>query len=36
MGLFIAKSIVEQHGGVLLLENSEETGGGKVTIIIPV
>ena len=36
MGLFIAKSIVEQHGGVLLLENSEETGGGKVTIKIPV
>ncbi|MGW8115276.1 sensor histidine kinase [Caproicibacterium sp. NSD3] len=35
MGLFIAKSIVEQHGGVLLLENSEETGGGKVTIKIP-
>ena len=36
MGLFIAKSIVEQHGGALLLENSEETGGGKVTIKIPV
>jgi signal transduction histidine kinase len=35
MGLFIAKSIVEQHGGVLLLENSEGTGGGKVTIKIP-
>jgi signal transduction histidine kinase len=35
MGLFIAKSIVEQHGGVLLLGNSEETGGGKVTIKLP-
>ena len=35
MGLFIAKSIAEQHGGVLLLGNSEETGGGKVTIKIP-
>lgn len=36
MGLFIAKSIAEQHDGVLLLENSKETGGGKVTIEIPV
>lgn len=36
MGLFIAKSIAEQHGGVLLLKNSEETGGGKVTIEIPI
>lgn len=36
MGLFIAKSIVEQHGGVLLLENSAETGGGEVAIEIPV
>lgn len=36
MGLFITKSIVEQHGGVLLLENSKETGGGKATVVIPV
>ena len=35
MGLFIAKSIAEQHGGTLLLENSAETGGGKVTVKIP-
>lgn len=36
MGLFIAKSIAENHGGTLLIENSTETGGGKVTIKIPV
>ena len=35
MGLFIAKSIAEQHGGALMLENSAETGGGKVTVKIP-
>ncbi|MDO5410640.1 MAG: HAMP domain-containing sensor histidine kinase [Lachnospiraceae bacterium] len=35
MGLYIANSIVEQHGGQLTLENSAETGGGKVTIQIP-
>lgn len=35
MGLFIAKSIAVQHFGTLLIENSSETGGGKVTIQIP-
>ena len=35
MGLFIAKSIAVQHSGTLLIENSPETGGGKVTIKIP-
>ncbi len=35
MGLFIAKSIVEQHGGQLILNNSEKTGGAQVTILIP-
>jgi len=35
MGLFIAKSIAVQHSGTLLIENSSETGGGKVTIQIP-
>jgi signal transduction histidine kinase len=35
MGLFIAKSIAVQHSGTLLIENSPETGGGKVTIQIP-
>lgn len=35
MGLYIADSIVKQHGGRLTLENAFETGGGKVTIQIP-
>ncbi|MDD3417172.1 MAG: HAMP domain-containing sensor histidine kinase [Lachnospiraceae bacterium] len=35
MGLYIADSIVEQHGGQLILENSLKTGGAKVTIQIP-
>ena len=36
MGLFITTSIVSQHGGKLILSNSEETGGAQVTIEIPV
>lgn len=36
MGLFIAKSVAEQHGGTLSLANSPETGGGVVTVEIPV
>lgn len=35
IGLFIAKSIMEQHGGKLILENSKDTGGAKVTFILP-
>ena len=35
MGLFITKSIVQQHDGQLILSNSEKTGGAKVTISIP-
>jgi len=35
MGLFITKSIVQQHGGKLNLSNSEKTGGAQVTISIP-
>lgn len=35
MGLFIAKSIAEQHGGTLSIANSAKTGGGKVTIELP-
>lgn len=36
MGLFITKSIVEQHNGELVLENSTETHGAKVTLKIPI
>lgn len=35
MGLFIVKSIVEQHHGELILENSKETGGAKVIMKLP-
>ncbi len=35
IGLYAANSVVEEHGGQLTLENSAETGGGKVTIQIP-
>ena len=35
MGLFITKSIIRQHGGQLILSNSEKTGGAQVTISIP-
>ena len=35
MGLFITKSIAEQHDGTLSIANSMETGGGMVTIEIP-
>ena len=34
MGLFIADSIVKQHGGTLAVANSPATGGGMVTIEI--
>ena len=34
MGLFITKSIVRQHGGQLILSNSEKTVGAQVTILI--
>lgn len=36
MGLFIADSIVKQHGGTLTLENKSSTGGGMVIIKIPI
>ena len=29
IGLFSAKTIVERHGGRILLKNSEETGGRR-------
>lgn len=34
MGLFITKSIIRQHGGQLILNNSKKTGGARVTISI--
>ncbi|MDM5247038.1 HAMP domain-containing sensor histidine kinase [Lysinibacillus sp. G4S2] len=36
MGLYIAQSIVQKHGGTLLIDNDLSTGGGKVTITIPI
>ena len=35
MGLYIADTIVKQHGGSLIVENSNETGGAKVTLKLP-
>lgn len=35
IGLTMAKSVVEQHGGRLCLENAGETGGAMVTIEVP-
>ena len=34
LGLYIADSVVQQHGGRLFLENDAQTGGGKVIIKI--
>lgn len=35
IGLYAANSIIKKHGGQLILDNSIETGGAKVTIKIP-
>lgn len=35
IGLYAAKLIINRHGGQLILENSMETGGAKVTVRIP-
>ncbi len=34
IGLYAANSIIQKHGGQLILDNSKETGGAKVTIKI--
>ncbi|WP_231503684.1 sensor histidine kinase [Paenibacillus sp. 1-18] len=36
MGLYITKSIVNLHGGTLHIANSTDTGGGQVSIEIPI
>lgn len=36
MGLYIANTLINRHGGQLLLENQEDRTGAKVTIEIPV
>lgn len=36
MGLYITKSIAELHKGALRIDNNPDTGGGQVTIEIPV
>nr|WP_237690968.1 HAMP domain-containing sensor histidine kinase [Paenibacillus caui] len=36
MGLYITKFITNLHGGTLQIDNSPQTGGGQVTIEIPV
>ncbi|MFF2176862.1 sensor histidine kinase [Lysinibacillus sp. NPDC058147] len=36
MGLYIAQSIVQSHGGTLLIGNDLTAGGGKVTVTIPI
>lgn len=35
IGLYVADSIITQHGGQLILSNSEKTGGAQVIIKIP-
>ncbi|MEH2958451.1 HAMP domain-containing sensor histidine kinase [Candidatus Merdisoma sp. JLR.KK006] len=35
IGLYVADSIIAQHGGQLILSNSEKTGGAQVIIKIP-
>ena len=36
IGLYVAASVAQKHGGRLILENSQATGGAKVTLEIPV
>lgn len=34
MGLYFADSVAKQHGGKIVLENSEQTGGARVSIFL--
>jgi len=36
IGLYVAASVAQKHGGQLILENSQATGGAKVTLEISV
>lgn len=36
IGLYVAASVVQKHGGRLVLENSSQKGGAKVTLEIPI
>ena len=35
LGLYIARTVLEENGGALEIGNSEETGGGEVSIYVP-
>ena len=35
LGLYIARTVLEENGGALEVGNSEETGGGEVRIYVP-
>lgn len=36
LGLYIADSIIKQHGGTMQLENDKVTGGAKINIKLPI
>lgn len=36
MGLYIASRFVEEHEGEMKIGNSEHTGGGQITVILPI
>lgn len=35
IGLYVAASVIQKHGGQIILENATETGGASVTMQIP-
>ena len=35
IGLYMAASVIQKHGGQIILENATETGGASVTMQIP-